>query len=51
MSLLQRIRKAIEEEHSQPVQKGIIIHTTLEGMAYWKKVIQDAHDVKNKKGS
>lgn len=51
MTLLQRIRKAIEEEHLQPVQKGIVIYTSLEGMAYWKKVIQDAHDIKKKKGS
>lgn len=51
MTLLQRIRRAIEEEDLKLVQKEIIIHTTLEGMAYWKKVIQDAHDVKNKKGS
>lgn len=55
MSLLKRIKKAIREEHSQTVQRGIVIYTNAENIAYWEKVIEDAYQLakekKNKKGS
>jgi hypothetical protein len=54
--LLKRIKECFEEKHKKPVPREIvIIHTTAEGLAYWEKVLDDAHQLakekKNKKGS
>lgn len=49
------IKKTVRRKRPQSVQREIVIYTSAENIAYWEKVIEDAHQLarekKNKKGS